>query len=116
MNISPLLKKLTFVFIALLLLYSLSRNLFEYSGKMEYLRQNQNEVKTLKDDNKELKTRLKQSEDYYVVEREIRENLNLTKPGEVAVILPAITPTMTPTPTVYKSTPKQWIEVFWSNK
>ncbi len=114
MNIPPLLKNTIFIFIALLLLFSLSRNLFEYTDKLEFYSQFQDEVKELKENNKELKTKLKQSQDYYIVEREIRENLNLTKPGEMTVILPAITPTLTPTPTIYKTPPKQWIEVFWN--
>ena len=52
-------------------------------------------------------------------EREIRDKLNMAKPGEVVVILPEMTPAATPTAVLQPKEPvenqpnwKKWLEVF----
>lgn len=106
------LKNIVFAFIAILLVYSLSKNMFEYKSKLEFYEEYKTEYAQLQDKNKKLKTDLKKAQDYNFVEREIRDKLNLLKEDEVAIILPEISVTPTPTPAVEKEVWHQWLELF----
>ena len=106
-----LIKNTILVIISLSLIYSLSKNLFGDTDKLEFYHQYRNEYEKEKNLNKQLKSDLKMSQDYYFVEKEIREKLNLLQPQEESIILPKITITPTPSPVVIKKPYEQWLDL-----
>lgn len=103
-----LIRNIIITFVALLLLVSLSKNILSYKDKRAFFNEYGHEYKAELYTNKKLKSELKKSSDSYVVEKEIREQLQLLKPNEVAVILPNITIQPTPTPTPVKKPYEEW--------
>jgi cell division protein FtsB len=105
-------KNAIFIFIAATLILSLSKSLFEYKNKLNIYTQYQKETTKLKEERKNLQSGLKKNTDSSYLERQVREKLNLLKPGEKAIIIPQITiipeTTPTPTPPAYR----QWINLF----
>lgn len=100
-----------FLFIALFLVGSLTRNIFSYKDKTTFhaqLKAEHDEEKAL---NKKLKSDVKKSSDYYYVERQIRERLNLLQEDEISIIIPDITPHPTPTPLVKKKPYEMWLDL-----
>ena len=93
------------------LMYSLSKNIFGYTDKLDFYHEYRKEYEKENELNKQLKSDLKRSKDYYFVEREIREKLNLLQPQEEAIILPKITITPTPPPAITPAPYKQWIDL-----
>lgn len=83
----------------LFLLFSLTRTLFEYKKKYDFYLSFKKEYEELVKKNRKLKTEILKNKDSFLIEKNIREKLNLLRPNEIAVILPKITPTPTPTPT-----------------
>jgi len=78
---------------------------------MTFYKNYQDEYDKEKKNNQRLQSEIKKSQDYYTVEKNIREKLNLLKPDEIAIILPE----RTPTPVTYKKKVlpayQQWIEL-----
>src|SRR3989338_2224476 len=105
------LKIAIFSFIAVFLVYSLTRNFFSYREKAQFYSSLKSEYNKEEDRNKKLKSDIKRSSDYYYVERKIREKLNLLQPDETAVIIPPISPSPTPTPVVVKKPYELWLEL-----
>lgn len=107
------LKNALLTILALFLFQSLIRNIFSYKKKLDfytsYKKQYLDETKR----NKKLKSEIVKSKDYAYVEKAIREELNLLKPDEVAVILPKITPIPKVATPIQKSPIEQWIELFF---
>lgn len=99
------------IVLVLFLLYSLSKNIFSYTGKLQFYHDFRKEYEKEYDKNKKLKSELRKSTDYYTVEKEIREKLNLLQPDEEAIILPKITITLAPSPTPIKKPYQQWIDL-----
>lgn len=94
--------------IVLFLFLSLVRNIFSYRDKVDYYDSLKTEHDSELDRNKELKSDIRKSEDYYFIEKQIREKLNLLKPEETAYIIPDITTTPTPTPQITKTPQEAW--------
>jgi cell division protein FtsB len=107
-----LIKNSIFFLLLAVLVASLSRNIFLYKDKLSFYHDYRKEYEKEHDVNKKLKSDLKKSEDYYFVEKEIREKLNLLQPGETALIIPEVTLTPEPTPTVPKKPYEQWWELY----
>jgi len=101
-------KNIIVVFLALLFAASLSKNILSYKDKHGFYGEIKQEYKEELETNKKLKSELKKNSDSYVVEKEIREQLQLLKPNEVAIILPNITIQPTPTPTPEKKPYEEW--------
>lgn len=99
--------------VLLFLMYSLSKTLLDYRSKIQFYDQNYHEYQAAYDKNKELKSSNIKSQDYYAVERNIREKLNLSKPGEVVVVIPKPSTVPTPTPAPILPPYKQWVRVFF---
>lgn len=101
-----------FIFVAAFLLYSLTKNFFSYKDKVTFYRNLQEEHDKEENRNKKLKSDIQKGSDYYSVERNIREKLNLLQEDEIALIIPPITPTPTPTPLVVRKPYEQWVDLF----
>ncbi len=107
-----LIKNLIFFLLLAVLVVSLSRNIFLYKDKLTFYHDYRKEYEKERDTNKKLKSDLKKSSDYYYVEKEIREKLNLLQPGEQVLLIPKVTLTPEPTPTVVKQPHEQWADLF----
>lgn len=107
-----LIKNIIFTILLVSLVVSLSRNIYLYRDKLSFYHDYRREFEKEQEVNKKLKSDIKKSEDYYFVEKEIREKLNLLQPGEIALIIPEVTLTPEPTPTVPKKPYEQWLELY----
>ncbi|OGK19918.1 hypothetical protein A3C23_04420 [Candidatus Roizmanbacteria bacterium RIFCSPHIGHO2_02_FULL_37_13b] len=101
-----------FLIIALFMVYSLLRTIYDYRSKFQFAEVYKKEYEAEKQKNSKLKSDIVKSKDLYQVERNIREQLNLAKPGEMVVIVPKVTPILTPSPTPIIPAYKQWLELF----
>ncbi len=101
-----------FIIFSLLLIISLTRNIFDYQKKIQFYKTYKEAYQKEEKKNLQLKSAIQKSTDYYSIERAIREKLNLLKPGEIALILPSKPPTPIPTPVIKKLVWQQWIDLF----
>jgi len=105
-------KKAIIFLLVIFLLFLLTKNFFRYLKNYQFYQNYQENFEKEKKKNTELKTTLLKKNSFYEIEKTIRNKLNLSRPGEVAIIVPspAITPPP-PTPTlppVYQ----QWLNLF----
>lgn len=105
-------KNAGFFIICLFLVYSIARSITSYQKKIQFFQEYKNDFNMELEKNKKLKSELGKRQDYNVVERDIRERLNMVKPGEVALIVPRLTPSPTPTPEIKPPPFQQWINLF----
>ena|SRR3990167_3088603 len=97
--------------VAVLLLVSLSKSILSYKDKIAFNKEYEKEYAKELETYKQLKGELKKSSDSYVVEKDIREKLQLLKPNEVAVILPTISVQPSPSPTPEKKPYQEWVDL-----
>ena len=109
---SSQLKTSIIIILTVILLISLIKNVVDYQQKLSLFSQSDREYQKLANESKSLKSELKKNSDPSYTEEKIRNQLNLLKRNEVAVIVPTIKLTPTPTPTPIKSPSQQWIELF----
>lgn len=107
-----LFKKTFIAFLLIFLIYSLSHNVFEYKKKFALYMDYKKDYQEKLEKNKKLKTEVLKSQDYYFLEKNIRQKLNRLKPNEIALILPKITPSPSPTPKIQTPVYQQWLELF----
>jgi len=107
------LKKIVLITLIVFLIYSLSRNILDYQKKISFFEGYKEELIKEREKNKKLKSDILKSQDYYSIEKNIRQKLNVIRPKEIAIILPKPSPTPTPSPKIKKSPPQQWLELFW---
>lgn len=106
-------KKLVLFFLFFFIVFSLTRNIFDYKNKIAFFQQLKSEFINEKEKNKKLKAELAKTNDYYYLEKNIREKLNLVKPNEIVVILPKIQPQKVKNKkTIRKPIFAQWLELF----
>jgi hypothetical protein len=94
-------KKLSLIFLLILIFLSLGKNLLNYQEKLKFYEAYKQEYEKEFKKNLELKTQYLKKTDQYEVEKTIRNKLNLMKENEVSIILPPLTPSpiiLTPTP------------------
>src|SRR3989338_6158372 len=101
-----------FLLVTLILALSLIKNILNYNKKSLLYRQIQTEQQKLDRENKQLKSELKKNSDPDYTEAKIRQQLNLLKPGEMAVIIPTVMISPTPNPTPILPVYRQWLELF----
>ncbi|MFW5703685.1 MAG: FtsB family cell division protein [Patescibacteria group bacterium] len=110
-----LIKRIILGFLFLFFISSLTKNFFEYRRNLEFYEGYKEEYTLEKRRNNELESQLVKSKDPFVVEKTIRNELNLLKDGEVAVLMPKPSPTpVSVTPTTVPSY-RQWINLFQKN-
>ncbi|MFS8158818.1 MAG: FtsB family cell division protein [Candidatus Roizmanbacteria bacterium] len=105
-------KNILFFFIAISLIFSLTKNIFDYQNKKLFYNQFVTEQKKAESENAKLKHNLSESKNPYEVEKILRNKLNLGKSNEYVVLLPSPELSPTPTPEPIKLPYIQWMEVF----
>jgi cell division protein FtsB len=108
-----LIKNGLFIFLVLFLFSSLLKNLFSYKSKLQFYQQFKEDFDKEKKHNIELKTEVVRKKSQEEIEKTIRNDLNLLKDNEVALILPS--PTKAPsqiTPTPLPNW-QQWWQLFF---
>lgn len=108
-----IIKNTIFFLLAFFLISSLLKNIIDHQKKIKFYEDYQKDYQREKDKNKKLKSDLAKSQDYYTVEKNIRNKLNLLKEDESLLILPKITPMPTAIPKIKKSIPRQWWDLFF---
>jgi cell division protein FtsB len=94
----------------------LLKNLFNYKSKLDFFQQFKQDYDKEAKRNIELKTEVVQKKSREEVEKTIRNDLNLLKDNEIALIIPSPTQepsTITPTPLPNW---KLWLELFLKRK
>lgn len=76
------------VFLVILMLTSLARNVFKIKKTRERINKAQERVEKLKQENESLKQRLDKTSTEAFIEKQLRDRLGLAKEGEVVVVLP----------------------------
>jgi len=108
-----LIKNIIFVFLLIFLFSSLLRNLFGYKSKLQFYQQFKQNFDREKKRNIELKTEVVRKKSQEEIEKTIRNDLNLLKDNEVALIIPL----PTKIPTLITPTPlpnwKRWWELYF---
>jgi hypothetical protein len=100
------------VFFIAFLLFSLLKNIFNYKDKMKFFEDYRHDFEAEKKKNIELKTEIVKKKSVTEVEKTIRNDLNLLKENEIALILPSPTPSpqrISPTPA---PSWQQWLDLF----
>lgn len=95
------LKNIVGIFLVVFLLFSLLKNIFNYKDKIKFYENYKQNFEEEKKKNIELKTEIVKKKSTTEVEKTIRNDLNLLKPDEIAIIIPSPTPrpvSITPTP------------------
>jgi len=108
-----LIKNVVFIFLLLFLFSSLFNNLFSYKSKLDFYQQFKQNFDKEQKRNIELKTEVVHKKSTEEIEKTIRNDLNLLKDNEVALIIPF--PTKTPvliTPTPLPNW-RQWWELYF---
>lgn len=106
------LKNIVGIFLVVFLLFSLLKNIFNYKDKIKFYENYKKNFEGEKKKNIELKTEVVKKKSTTEVEKTIRNDLNLLKPNEIAIIIPSPTPrpvTITPMP---GENWQQWLELF----
>ena len=108
-----LIKNIVLLFLLIFLFSSLLRNLFGYKSKLQFYQQFKQNFDRERKRNIELKTEVVRKKSLEEIEKTIRNNLNLLKDNEVALILPS--PTKTPVSIIPTPLPnwRQWWELFF---
>lgn len=108
-------KDLVLIGLILFLFFSLIKNILNYQSKLSFFQDFKNSYQAEKKKNIELKTEIVKKNSVNEVEKTIRNDLNLLKPNEIAIIIPSPTPflvSITPTaPPNYI----QWWNLFFKN-
>lgn len=108
-------KILTFlaILVAIFLGTSLTRSIFSYKDKIIFYNELKAENEKERELNKKLKSEVSKGSDYFYIERQIREKLNLLQEGETSLIIPPITPSPTPKPEVVLRPYQMWSQLFF---
>jgi len=108
-----LIKNTVFIFLLIFLFSSLLTNLFSYKSKLDFYQQFKQNFEKEKKRNIELKTEVVRKKNTEEIEKIIRNDLNILKDNEIALIIPS--PAKTPvsvTPTPLPNW-KQWWELYF---
>src|SRR4051812_20068056 len=111
----PLIKKVIFGLLLIFFFSSMTKNLMGYYRSLNFYDTYKKEYESEQKKNNELKMLATKTRDPFELKKTIRNKLNLTKPGEVMVVVPQPTvQPIEPTPTalpVYK----QWAATLFKN-
>lgn len=94
---------------------NLIRTIASLSSEENIIKDAKEKLSAAIDENQNLKRKLSQTESQEFIEREARNKLNLGKEGEIVLILPSISPFITPTPIPPDISPnwQKWVKLFF---
>ena len=106
-------KNIVLLLLFIFLFSSLLKNLFSYKSKLQFYQQFKQDYEKEKKRQIELKTDVVRKKSQEEIEKTIRNDLNLVKDNEVALILPS--PTLAPSRVTPTPAPnwKQWWDLFF---
>lgn len=106
------LRNIILICFILFLFSSLVRNLFDYRNKLQFYQGYKKDYENEKKQNIALKTEVLKKTSQSELEKTIRNKLNLSRPDEIAIMLPSPTPILIiPTP-VPLPVWQQWWKLF----
>lgn len=106
-------KRILYIIIVIFLFFSLTKNLLDYNSTVQFYESYRKEFDDQKKKNLTLKTHILKSKDPNELEKTIRNRLNFTKQGEVAIIVPEPTKKVAvPTPTPASNYIRWWTAFF----
>lgn len=111
-----LFKNIFFLLLVVFLFSSLLKNLFNYKSKLQFYQQFQLDYEKEYKRNIELKTKVVQKKSSEEVEKTIRNDLNLLKSNEIALIIPSPTSVPEQTKPVPQPNWKQWLDLFFKKE
>lgn len=102
------------LFLSIAFVGNIIRNIATLSREDNIMKEVADKLLKVSDENQSLKRQLAQVESRDFIEKEARNKLNLGKDGEVVIILPSISPFITPTPQPPDNSPnwQKWIRLF----
>ncbi|MCS7093483.1 MAG: hypothetical protein NZL96_03640 [Patescibacteria group bacterium] len=106
-------RKIVFFGAFVFFLLSLIPNLLNYKNHLVFFQKIKEAYEKEKKKNIELKTKILRQKSVYELEKNIRNNLNLTRKNEMVVLLPPLKISPSPTPTPFLSNWQKWLKVFW---
>lgn len=106
-------KKIILIFLVCFLIYSLIPNVINYKNKLEFYNKTKKDYEKEIKKNNQLKTRIAKEKSLAELEKNIRNNLNLTKKNELVIIMPSIKITLSPTPTPIIKNWEKWKKIFF---
>ncbi len=107
-------KKIIFLFFIIFFIYSLFPNILNYKNKLDFYNEIKQDYEKKLKKNIELKTKMANKKSVIEVEKNIRNNLNLTKENEIIIIMPSPKIIPSPTPTIFLKNWQKWKEVFFN--
>ncbi|MBI1869530.1 septum formation initiator family protein [Candidatus Gottesmanbacteria bacterium] len=99
-------------FLGIFLIVSLFQSITTFWQRGNVVLEEEKRLGQLKKRHEELKSQRGQVESQQFIEKQAREKLNMSRPGEVVVVLPKITPVLTPTPTPELQPLEKWRNLF----
>ncbi|MCX7955552.1 MAG: septum formation initiator family protein [Patescibacteria group bacterium] len=106
-------KKIILLFLFIFFVFSLVPNIINHKNKIDFYEKIKKEYENEKKKNIELKTKIAKQKSAYEIEKNIRNNLNLTRENEVIIIFPSIKINPSPTQTPVLKNWEKWFEIFF---
>ncbi len=90
------------------------RSFIRISYRDEIVKSTYDKLQQVKDESESLKRKLAEVESNQYIEQEARNKLNLGKDGEIALIIPSISPDVGPSPTPIDKSSNlvKWLKLF----
>lgn len=101
------------IVIGIFLFLNLIRSIVSISQKGHIIEDTQSRLLAEEERNSKLTRELAKVESPEYIEQQVRDKLNLGRPGEYMVILPPMTPAPTPEAEVKEPVWERWKELFW---
>lgn len=98
--------------IAIFFVVSLSRSIFSLWQKESIVVEEEKKLGDLKEKHQQLKESFSTTQSQEFIEEKARSSLGLAKEGEYVVVLPPITPVITPSPTPQLDSWQKWWRLF----
>lgn len=100
--------------ICIVLFINLVRSFFHLRQQGEIIKNVEDKLRQVKQEQDNLKRQLARTESRQFVEKQAREKLNLGKKGEITIVLPSISPYIEPTSTPIDTSLnwQKWVSVF----
>lgn len=104
-----------FIIIFIVLTFNLISSWWRLYQKGDVIKEAEMKLELSREKQEELKRSLAKTKSSEFIEKQAREKLNLSREGEVVLLLPPITPIIEVSPTPQENLPnwKKWVRLFW---